>query len=75
MNIRASEMGPDARLRLHFHDTRGTAIANVAQALELGVSAFDSSAGSNASKRSSVIEKPVGSSGAKARSARPCTQI
>lgn len=29
----------------HFHDTRGTAIANVAKALERGYSAFDSSAG------------------------------
>ncbi len=29
----------------HFHDTRGTAIANVAAALESGVKAFDSSAG------------------------------
>ncbi len=28
----------------HFHDTRGTAIANVAAALELGYTAFDSSA-------------------------------
>lgn len=29
----------------HFHDTRGTAIANVAKAIELGYTAFDSSAG------------------------------
>ena len=29
----------------HFHDTRGTAIANVAEALSLGVRSFDSSAG------------------------------
>lgn len=29
----------------HFHDTRGTAIANVAKALELGYRSFDSSAG------------------------------
>jgi hydroxymethylglutaryl-CoA lyase len=28
----------------HFHDTRGTAVANVAAALELGYAAFDSSA-------------------------------
>lgn len=33
------------RLAYHFHDTRGTAIANVAKAYELGVRAFDSSAG------------------------------
>ena len=32
-------------------------------------------AGSNASSRKSVIAKPVGSSGASAMSARPCTQI
>lgn len=30
---------------LHFHDTRGTALANVLTALELGISTFDSSAG------------------------------
>lgn len=35
---------PAERLAYHFHDTRGTAIANVAQALEQGVRAFDSSA-------------------------------
>ncbi|MCH7904803.1 MAG: hydroxymethylglutaryl-CoA lyase [Armatimonadetes bacterium] len=29
----------------HFHDTRGTAIANVVAALDLGYTAFDSSAG------------------------------
>jgi hydroxymethylglutaryl-CoA lyase len=33
------------RLGLHFHDTRGTALANVLAALELGVTTFDSSAG------------------------------
>jgi hydroxymethylglutaryl-CoA lyase len=30
---------------LHFHDTRGTALANVLTALQLGVTTFDSSAG------------------------------
>lgn len=35
---------PVERLAYHFHDTRGTAIANVAQAMEQGVLAFDSSA-------------------------------
>ncbi len=35
---------PSERLVYHFHDTRGTAIANVAEALEQGVTAFDSSA-------------------------------
>jgi hydroxymethylglutaryl-CoA lyase len=33
------------RLALHFHDTRGTALANVLAALQLGISIFDSSAG------------------------------
>lgn len=33
------------RIAYHFHDTRGTAIANVSAAYELGVQAFDSSAG------------------------------
>ena len=39
------EVAPMTKFAYHFHDTRGTAIANVAQALELGVQAFDSSAG------------------------------
>jgi hydroxymethylglutaryl-CoA lyase len=33
------------RLALHFHDTRGTALANVAEGLRAGVRIFDSSAG------------------------------
>jgi isopropylmalate/homocitrate/citramalate synthase len=33
------------RLAMHFHDTRGTALANVLAALELGIAIFDSSAG------------------------------
>jgi hydroxymethylglutaryl-CoA lyase len=33
------------RLALHFHDTRGTALANVVAGLESGVAIFDSSAG------------------------------
>src|SRR2546423_2690988 len=36
---------PKDRLAYHFHDTRGTAIANVAKALEMGITTFDSSAG------------------------------
>jgi isopropylmalate/homocitrate/citramalate synthase len=36
---------PLARLALHFHDTRGTALANVAEGLREGVRIFDSSAG------------------------------
>src|SRR5262249_48953769 len=34
-----------ARLALHFHDTRGTALANVMAALPYGIVRFDSSAG------------------------------
>jgi hydroxymethylglutaryl-CoA lyase len=33
------------RVALHFHDTRGTALANVLTALDLGVATFDASAG------------------------------
>jgi hydroxymethylglutaryl-CoA lyase len=36
---------PQSKVAWHFHDTRGTAIANVAKALELGYTSFDSSAG------------------------------
>jgi hydroxymethylglutaryl-CoA lyase len=36
---------PPARVALHFHDTRGTALANVLAALPLGVTTFDASAG------------------------------
>ena len=36
---------PLDRVALHFHDTRGTALANVLTALHLGVTTFDSSAG------------------------------
>jgi hydroxymethylglutaryl-CoA lyase len=36
---------PGVPLNLHFHDTRGTAMANVLAALELGITDFDSSVG------------------------------
>jgi isopropylmalate/homocitrate/citramalate synthase len=36
---------PLDRVALHFHDTRGTALANVLAALQHGVSTFDASAG------------------------------
>jgi hydroxymethylglutaryl-CoA lyase len=36
---------PLDRIALHFHDTRGTALANVLAALDFGVSTFDASAG------------------------------
>ncbi len=34
-----------SRVALHFHDTRGTALANVLTALDLGIQTFDASAG------------------------------
>jgi isopropylmalate/homocitrate/citramalate synthase len=33
------------QLAMHFHDTRGTALANVSAALDLGIRAFDASTG------------------------------
>jgi hydroxymethylglutaryl-CoA lyase len=36
---------PDVALNLHFHNTRGTGLANVLSALQLGVSDFDASVG------------------------------
>ena len=36
---------PLPQVALHFHDTRGTALANVLMALQLGVATFDASAG------------------------------
>jgi isopropylmalate/homocitrate/citramalate synthase len=36
---------PLGQLAVHFHDTRGTALANVLMALQLGISIIDSSAG------------------------------
>lgn len=38
-------MLPRDRLALHFHDTRGTALANTLLALQMGCAIFDSSAG------------------------------
>jgi isopropylmalate/homocitrate/citramalate synthase len=40
----AAGIGTD-RLAMHFHDTRGTALANVTAALELGIRCFDASTG------------------------------
>ncbi|MBA3587494.1 MAG: hydroxymethylglutaryl-CoA lyase, partial [Chloroflexi bacterium] len=38
--------GIDAeRLAMHFHDTRGTALANVSAAIDLGIRCFDASTG------------------------------
>lgn len=36
---------PPSKLAMHFHDTRGTALANTLAALEMGISTFDASAG------------------------------
>jgi hydroxymethylglutaryl-CoA lyase len=36
---------PIDRIALHFHDTRGTALANVLAALDLGIATYDASAG------------------------------
>lgn len=36
---------PEVRLNMHFHDTRGTGLANVLAALELGIDYFDASVG------------------------------
>ncbi|MBI1757131.1 MAG: hydroxymethylglutaryl-CoA lyase [Fimbriimonas ginsengisoli] len=36
---------PTEKIAFHFHDTRGTAIATVAEGLAQGITAFDSSAG------------------------------
>jgi hydroxymethylglutaryl-CoA lyase len=40
-----SEVLPSQQTALHFHDTRGTALANVLAGLDSGVTTFDSSAG------------------------------
>ena len=42
--LREAGIPPDS-LAMHFHDTRGTALANVAAALELGIRCFDASTG------------------------------
>lgn len=36
---------PDLTINMHFHDTRGTGLANVLRALELGINYFDTSIG------------------------------
>jgi isopropylmalate/homocitrate/citramalate synthase len=42
---RLKETAPAGALAVHFHDTRGTALANVLAALETGIAIVDSSAG------------------------------
>jgi hydroxymethylglutaryl-CoA lyase len=39
------ERHPDTPMLLHFHDTRGTALANVLMALEWGITEYDASVG------------------------------
>lgn len=39
------ERSPDVPLLLHFHNTRGTALANILTALEFGVTEYDASVG------------------------------
>ena len=36
---------PSSKLAMHFHDTRGTALANTLAALEMGIATFDASSG------------------------------
>lgn len=36
---------PKEQIALHFHDTRGTALANILAALDMGITSFDSSVG------------------------------
>lgn len=46
LTVRLTDGGlPLDRLAFHFHDTRGTALANVVAGLEEGVACFDASAG------------------------------
>lgn len=42
---RVAQRIPLDKIALHFHDTRGTGLANVLAALDLGIGTFDSSAG------------------------------
>jgi hydroxymethylglutaryl-CoA lyase len=42
---RVRQRHPELPLLLHFHDTRGTALANLLTALELGITEFDASVG------------------------------
>ena len=41
----ARRAAPDATLRLHFHDTRNTAIANIFAGVEAGIDVIDASVG------------------------------
>jgi hydroxymethylglutaryl-CoA lyase len=39
------DLAPTAAFAVHFHDTRGTALANVLEALRMGIATIDASAG------------------------------
>jgi len=39
------ERHPDLPVLMHFHNTRGTALANILTALELGITEYDASVG------------------------------
>lgn len=41
----AREAAPDARLRMHFHDTRNTGLANAFASVEAGIDVLDASVG------------------------------
>jgi hydroxymethylglutaryl-CoA lyase len=43
--VAVRERHPDVPVLLHFHNTRGTALANILTALELGVTEYDASVG------------------------------
>lgn len=45
VNMLYETFGVDLPLNLHFHDTRGTGLANVLAALQAGVTEFDASVG------------------------------
>ncbi len=46
LTARAVDAGiPEMRIAYHFHDTRGTALANVAAAMSAGIRTFDASTG------------------------------
>ena len=46
LTARAVDAGiPETRIAYHFHDTRGTALANVAAAMSAGIRTFDASTG------------------------------
>jgi hydroxymethylglutaryl-CoA lyase len=44
LTSRLLDVLPALRIVYHFHDTRGTAIANIAKAFEMGITSFDSAA-------------------------------